>query len=205
MFCITKLWTDHIKKFEHAPNHFVPNVLSVKNTPWNPCIAFLSDPLFNFNMAQHVFLSKKFRKNLKSFCFCEVNYFGTEKWKKNALEKMLNWKRQFFFDGSNLSLEESFWRSIIQATHINKQNWRVPFLRFTIPCFWVSGSLNQASMQTFQEDWKNYFERYLFWLPLTSSCAQGIFDPANAFAFVCFPWANLTIQRPIEFRTLKQI
>jgi hypothetical protein len=29
--------------------------------------------------------------------FFEVNYFGTEKWKKNALEKMLNWKRHFFF------------------------------------------------------------------------------------------------------------
>ena len=69
VFCITELWTEHIKKFVLAANDFVPNVLSVKNTPWNPCIAFLSDPLFNFNMAQHVFfLSKKFRKNLKSFC-----------------------------------------------------------------------------------------------------------------------------------------
>ena len=68
VFCVTELWTQHIKKFDHAPNDFVPNVSSVKNTPWNSCIAFLSDSLFNVNMAQHVFLSKKFRKNLKSFC-----------------------------------------------------------------------------------------------------------------------------------------
>ena len=151
VFCITDLWTKHIKKFEHAANDFVPNVLSVKNTPWNPCIAFLSDPLFNFNMAQHVFLSKKFRKNLKSFCLWgKLFWHGKMKEKRVGKDAYCNWKRQFFF-WRKQPLEESFWTSIIQATYINKQNWRVPFLRFTIPCFWVSGSLKQASMQTFQE------------------------------------------------------
>ena len=69
VFCITELWTEHIKKFESEANHFVPNVLSVKNTQSNPCITFLPDPLFNDNMAHHVFLLKKFRKKLEVFLF----------------------------------------------------------------------------------------------------------------------------------------
>ena len=32
VFCITKLWTEHIEKFESEANDFVPNVLSVKNS-----------------------------------------------------------------------------------------------------------------------------------------------------------------------------
>ena len=32
VFCITELWTEHIKKFESEGNHFAPNVLSVKNS-----------------------------------------------------------------------------------------------------------------------------------------------------------------------------
>ena len=32
VFCINELWTEHIKKFESEGNHFVPSVLSVKNS-----------------------------------------------------------------------------------------------------------------------------------------------------------------------------
>ena len=95
VFCITELWTENIKKFDHAPNDFVPNVLSVKNTPWNSCIAFLSDSLFNVNMAQHVFLSKKFRKNLKSFfcLWCKLFWHGKMKEKRVGKDQFF-WRKQ---------------------------------------------------------------------------------------------------------------
>ena len=44
LFCINKPWTENMKKFESSENHFVPNVLSVKNLEYNPCMIFLSDP-----------------------------------------------------------------------------------------------------------------------------------------------------------------
>ena len=66
VFCITDLWTEHIKKFESEANHFVPNVLSVKNTQWNPCMTFLPDPLFNDNMAHHVFFVEEISKKVGS-------------------------------------------------------------------------------------------------------------------------------------------
>ena len=67
VFCITELWTEHIKKFESEANHFVPNVLSVKNSTEDPCIAVLPDPLFTDDMARHVFCPRNFEKSWSLF------------------------------------------------------------------------------------------------------------------------------------------
>ena len=109
VFCITELWTEHIKKFHHAPNDFFPNVLSVKTTSWNPCIAFLSDSLFNVNMAQHVFfveeISKKIAVLLISAWGCDFFFHAKNDFErretnfamgKNGLTRKQNSKQCFF-------------------------------------------------------------------------------------------------------------
>ena len=107
------------------------------------------------------FFVEEISKKVEVFLFCEVNYFGTEKWKKNALEKMLNWKRQFFWRKQPLS------GRIFLKEYYTSHPYQQAKLKSTLFAFYysmllsLSGSLNQASMQTFQEDWKNYFERYL--------------------------------------------
>ena len=58
------------------------------------------------------FFVEEISKKLEVFLFCEVNYFGTEKWKKNALEKMLNWKRQINFF---LTEATSLWKNLFEG------------------------------------------------------------------------------------------